>query len=300
MWSGQEDRWVRHLTVRAFVFFHAAWNQCSCAVKKKFLLHKVQLFNVTDLVIQVWSSLHRVVSVLCCCTVCLPFSHTCTLCGPVSTVMCSTMVFTVYCTATYGGNDLTFLESSTFRFSKIRKLCASPAGSNMFGLLQLIGVWIISEWMGAGQPKQLQLVELGPGKGSLASDVIRVRQPGLTLFYERLKISPQSGNICVIKLQFFLSSGVQSVAVGAGRGLCVAAPGRGESGSESASGSESDRKPQPGGRRRRWSGLPSRRNWSRATGVVVPPVRRCPDRYTGAESRLWSYWFIWNYSMPQN
>lgn len=125
MWSGQEDRWVRHITVRAFVFFHAAWNQCSCAVKKKFLLHKVQLFNVTDLVIQVWSSLHRVVSVLCCCTVCLPFSHTCTLCGPVSTVMCSTMVFTVYCTATYGGNDLTFLESSTFRFSKIRKLCFS-------------------------------------------------------------------------------------------------------------------------------------------------------------------------------
>lgn len=39
---------------------------------------------------------------------------------------------------------------------------------------QLLGVWIISEWMGAGQPKQLQLVELGPGKGSLASDILRV------------------------------------------------------------------------------------------------------------------------------
>lgn len=43
------------------------------------------------------------------------------------------------------------------------------------GLFQLVGVWILSEWMGAGQPKQLQLVELGPGKGSLASDVLRVR-----------------------------------------------------------------------------------------------------------------------------
>lgn len=38
-----------------------------------------------------------------------------------------------------------------------------------------MGVWIISEWMGAGRPQQLQLVELGPGKGSLAADVLRVR-----------------------------------------------------------------------------------------------------------------------------
>uniref|UniRef100_A0A671WZ66 Protein arginine methyltransferase NDUFAF7 n=1 Tax=Sparus aurata TaxID=8175 RepID=A0A671WZ66_SPAAU len=48
----------------------------------------------------------------------------------------------------------------------------SPEISQIFG--ELVGVWILSEWMGAGQPKQLQLVELGPGKGSLASDVLRV------------------------------------------------------------------------------------------------------------------------------
>ncbi|XP_032378697.1 protein arginine methyltransferase NDUFAF7, mitochondrial [Etheostoma spectabile] len=48
----------------------------------------------------------------------------------------------------------------------------SPEVSQIFG--ELLGVWIVSVWMGAGRPKPLQLVELGPGRGSLASDVLRV------------------------------------------------------------------------------------------------------------------------------
>lgn len=39
---------------------------------------------------------------------------------------------------------------------------------------QLLGAWVLGNYHAAGKPKKIQLVELGPGQGTLMTDVLRV------------------------------------------------------------------------------------------------------------------------------
>lgn len=49
----------------------------------------------------------------------------------------------------------------------------SPEISQVFG--ELIGIWFVAEWLCQGKPsKGVELIEVGPGRGTLMDDMLRV------------------------------------------------------------------------------------------------------------------------------
>ena len=56
----------------------------------------------------------------------------------------------------------------------------APEISQMFG--EMVGLWIVDCWQKMGRPVPVQLVELGPGRGTLMADIVRTLKisPGLS------------------------------------------------------------------------------------------------------------------------
>jgi NADH dehydrogenase [ubiquinone] 1 alpha subcomplex assembly factor 7 len=57
-------------------------------------------------------------------------------------------------------------------FGSTGDFTTAPEISQIFG--ELIGVWVAKVWEQLGSPRHFALVELGPGRGTLMSDIIRV------------------------------------------------------------------------------------------------------------------------------
>lgn len=76
----------------------------------------------------------------------------------------------------------------------------SPEISQMFG--EMLAIWIYNEWYKMGSPKPFQLLEFGPGRGTLMKDVLRVLQ--------KFGIKDTDMNVHMVEMSMHLSEVQQS------------------------------------------------------------------------------------------
>lgn len=68
----------------------------------------------------------------------------------------------------------------------------SPEISSVFG--EMIGIWYYTVWQNQGKPQKVNFIEFGPGRGTLAHDVLKV-------FHKFVEKSGLSVDLCIILIE---------------------------------------------------------------------------------------------------
>lgn len=81
------------------------------------------------------------------------------------------------CLTSPDGGYYTSISQEKDPFGQKGDFITSPEISQVFG--ELLGIWLVAEWIAQGRiNKGVEIIEVGPGRGTLMDDMLRVWYEG--------------------------------------------------------------------------------------------------------------------------